>query len=371
MGIRLIHITPELPPAVGGVADYTTILNQRLVEVSDGALEPVMVHAGKAPAETIEVDFPVADLSGAQSAAILANTIRELTDATDGRTVVLLEYSGYGYAARGAPMWLASGLKQVCGENGVPLLTMFHEISASSWKPWTSTFWLSPLQSWVARRIAQCSVGLMTTHPTGAETLRQFVDQDTPVDVCPVFSNVGEPEERPTFEVRAPQAVIFGGSRTKTALYDTHRDATETVLRNWDIDTVIDVGPSDAVAPDALSMSVDIRGLQPAHTISKLLLGARIGLLHYPAAYATKSGILAAYMAHGVVPVLVAPKPFGGRLEAGTHFASSSDNSDDVDLSAGSNIGRVAIDWYDRHAHSRHAATTLLSLIEQTTTSAV
>jgi hypothetical protein len=359
MGIRLIHITPELPPAVGGLADYATILNQRLIEASDGALEPVMVHAGKTPAETIEVDFPVADLSGAQSAAILANTIRELTDATDGRTVVLLEYSGYGYAKRGAPVWLARGLQQVCEGNGVPLLTMFHEISASSWKPWTSTFWLSPLQSWVARRIAHCSVGLMTTHPTGAETLRQFVDANTPVNVCPVFSNVGEPEERPTFEARAPQAVIFGGSRTKTALYDTHRGATLTVLENWGIDTVIDVGPSDAVVPDALSTKVDSRGLQPAHTISNLLLDARIGLLHYPAAYATKSGILAAYMAHGVVPVLVAPKPFGGRLEAGTHFAVSG-----MPSAKGKGIAQAAATWYDRHAHSRRAAETVWDLIE-------
>jgi hypothetical protein len=245
---------------------------------------------------------------------------------------------------------------------------MFHEISASSWKPWTSTFWLSPLQSWVARRIAQYSVGLMTTHLTGAETLGQFVTEDTPVHVCPVFSNVGEPEERPTFDERSPQAVVFGGSRTKTALYDTHRRATQTVLEHWDIDSVIDVGPSCAVAPEALDTKVDVRGLQPAHVISNLLLDARIGLLHYPAAYATKSGVLAAYMAHGVVPVLVAPEPFGGPLEAGTHFAPSSDSSDDVDLSAGSGVGRAAIDWYDRHAHSRHAATTILSLIEQATT---
>jgi hypothetical protein len=358
--IRLIHIAPELPPTVGGLADYATILNQRLIEVSDGALEPVMVHAGKAPAETIEVACPVADVSGSRSAAILANAIRGLTDDTDDRTVVLLEYSGYGYAKRGAPLWLARGLRQVCGENGVPLLTMFHEISASSWKPWTSTFWLSPLQSWVARQIAQCSVGMMTTHPTGAETLRQFVDANTPVNVCPVFSNVGEPEERPTFEARAPQAVIFGGSRTKTALYDTHRDATQTALENWAIDTVIDVGPSDAVVLDALETKVNIRGLQPARTISNLLLDARIGLLHYPAAYATKSGILAAYMAHGVVPVLVAPEPFGGRLKAGTHFVVPK-----LEVSTAA-TAEHASRWYDRHAHSRIAARRMLQLIEKT-----
>jgi hypothetical protein len=199
----------------------------------------------------------------------------------------------------------------------------------------------------------------MTTHPTGAETLRKFVDENTSVDVCPVFSNVGEPKERPTFDARVPQAVIFGGSRTKTALYETHRGATQTVLENWDIDTVIDIGPSDIVVPDTLGMRVDVRGLQPAQTISNLLLDARIGLLHYPAAYATKSGILAAYMAHGVVPVLVAPEPLGGWLKAGTHFVVPG-----LEASMAA-TAEHASRWYDRHAHSRIAARHMLQLIEK------
>jgi len=358
--IRLIHIAPELPPTVGGVADYTAILSQRLVEVSDGTVEPVLVHAADESTASIEVDVPTVDLSGECSAAALAETVRQLADEAEGPAVVLLEYSGYGYAKRGAPLWLARGLQRVCGEDGVPLVTMFHEISASTWKPWTSTFWLSPLQSWVARRIAQCSAGLMTTHPTGAKTLGRFVNQRTPVEVCPVFSNVGEPEKRPAFTDRSPRAVIFGGGRTKTAIYETHLDTTQAVLDRWDIDTVIDVGPPNAAVPEALSVRVDVRGLQPAEAVSDLLLGTRIGLLHYPAAYATKSGILAAYMAHGLVPVLVAPEPLGGRLEAGTHFAIA-DQKEDCD---GPRIARAAATWYDRHAHSRHAADAALTLIE-------
>jgi len=364
MSIRLINIAPELPPTVGGVADYTAILSRRLVEVSDGAVEPVLVHGGNDSTDAIEVDFPSVNLSGQCSASVLAQTIRQLADEAEGPVVVLLEYSSYGYAKRGAPWWLARGLQRVCGTDGVPLVTMFHEISASTWKPWTSTFWLSPLQSWIARRLAQASVGLMTTHPTGAETLERFVGGRTPVEVCPVFSNVGEPEERPAFDARSPRAVIFGGERTKTALYDTHRDATRSAFERWGIDLVIDFGPPDAAVPEALRTSVDVRGLQPADAISDLLLDARIGLLHYPAAIATKSGILAAYIAHGVVPVLVAPEPMGGQLEAGTHFAHELGPGDDTSPTDGVTIAQAATDWYERHAHSQHAATTSLSLIE-------
>jgi len=362
--MRCVHIAPELSPTVGGVADYTAILSRRLVEASEGGLEPVLVHAGNEASDAIESDFPTVDLSGQCSATALAATVQRLVEEAEGRAAVLLEYSGYGYARRGAPWWLARGLRQVCGTDGVPLVTMFHEISASNWKPWTSTFWLSPVQSWIARRIAECSAGLMTTHPTGGETLGRFVEEGTPVEVGPVFSNVGEPDERPAFDDRSPRAVIFGGHRTKTALYDTHRNATQAVLEQWGIDTVIDVGLPDAAIPDALGTKVDVRGLQPADAISDLLLDARIGLLHYPAAYATKSGILAAYMAHGVVPVLVALEPLGGRLEAGTHFAVGGNRRDDTEWSAGNRIVQAATDWYDRHAHSRRVADRVLELVE-------
>ncbi len=358
MAVRLIHIAPELPPTVGGVADYSTILSRRLAEESDGSVEPILIHAGKAPTEAIEVDFPTVDLSGTQSAATIADTVQNLSDEADRPAVVMLEYSGYGYAKRGAPLWLARGLARVCGDDGVPLITMFHEISASG-PVWTSAFWFSPLQTYAARRLARLSSGIMTTHPTGTDEFRG-VGEDSSIQVCPVFSNVGEPKSRPSFRERAAQAVVFGGGQTKTALYGPHRSVMQAGLEEWAIDTVIDVGPPDAVQSEALETEVEVRGFQPAEAISDVLLDARIGLLHYPAAYATKSGILAAYMAHGTVPVLVAPEPLGGRLEAGTHFAVPKNNK----TQEGPRIARAAASWYDRHAHSQHAAQTVLDLMK-------
>jgi len=365
--VRLIHIAPELPPTVGGVADYTAILSRRLVEVSDGIVEPVLVHAGKTQAETIEVEFPVVDLSGEQSAGALAETVRELAAETSRRAAVLLEYSGYGYAERGTPLWLARGLDRVCGSNGLPLITMFHEISASG-PVWSSAFWLSPVQSWIARRIAQQSEGVASTHSTGLNEIRKWVGEDTSTAVSPAFSNVGEPQQRPDVSEREPWAVIFGGERTKTALYDTYWSETEAALNRWNVERIVDVGPPDAADPDVLSTHVDVRGLRPAQDISELLLRARIGLLHYPAAYATKSGILSAYMAHGVVPVLVEPQPLGGPLKPNTHFVAQfqGDSAQGKRETAKEYIGSNAASWYDENAHSRRAAMTALSLLEKT-----
>lgn len=346
------------------MADYTDILSRRLVEVTDGTVEPVLVHAGKTPAKAIEIDFPFVDASGTQSTATLANTVRDLSNEAKGCAVVLLEYSGYGYAKRGAPLWLMRGLSRVCGERGIPLLTVFHEISASG-PIWTSAFWLSPLQTYVARRLAQLSSGLITTHPAGYDELKSAVGEDTSIKVRSVFSNVGEPRSYPCFKGRPDRAVVFGGRRTKTALYETHREATEAGLTRWGIDAIVDLGPTGALQPEAFEINVDVRGLQPAEAISEELLNARLGLLHYPAAYATKSGILAAYMAHGTVPVLVEPSPLGGQLSSGTHFVTwYKDQNSKEGAGVGELISQSAAQWYDQHAHSRHAARTVLKLIE-------
>jgi hypothetical protein len=113
---------------------------------------------------------------------------------------------------------------------------------------------------------------------------------------------------------------------------------------------------------EAWDVKVEVWGIQSADTISELLLDARIGLLQYPAAYATKSGVLAAYMAHGLVPVLVDPSPLGGRLTVGTHFAVDKTRGDKTQK--GDQIAQTAAEWYDRHAHSRRAAGTVLDLVE-------
>ncbi len=361
--IRLIHIAPELPPTVGGVADYTAILSRRLVELSDGTVEPVLVDAGRKDGGTSEIEFPTTDLGGECSAPILADTIERLARAVEGQTVVLLEYSGYGYARRGAPLWLARGLSRVCGDGGIPLIAMFHEVSATG-PIWTSAFWLSPVQTYVARRLARLSDGLITTHSTPATELRSFVGQDTPVRVAPVFSNVGEPESRASIVDRQRRAVIFGGERTKSALYKTYGARVQAALSQWSIDTIVDVGPPGAANPNAMTANVEVRGLQPAASISALLSNARVGLLHYPAAYATKSGILAAYLAHGIVPVLVEPDPLGGPLEAHTHFIPLTEKESEQNGHSleGSNIGSFAAAWYDENAHSRRAASTALKL---------
>ena len=359
--LQLIHISGELPPTVGGIADYTSILSRRLVEVPDLSVEPTLVLAGRRKADSIETTFPVTDLSGECSAAVLANTVKQLAQDWDGSSVILLEYSGYGYARRGAPIWLYWGLRRGCREGRIPLLMMAHELYATG-PPWTSAFWMSPLQRFVVAGLARLSEGVATNRILSAQWLRRYARENTPVRVQPVFSKVGEPDPLPPFEERESHAIVFGGGAMKTRLYETLRHAK--LLSELGIDRVVDLGGRDETPDSVRGIPVEAHGIQLASTISAHLQRARIGLLQYPVDYLTKSGIWAAYAAHGLPCVVVSEPAPSDPLEDGHHFLRADPEgsiSEIPDLEA---VGRRAREWYRAHAHSENAARLFHSLIE-------
>lgn len=358
--IRCIHITPELPPAVGGVADYSVILSRRLVEVSDGQVEPGLIHAGRRTTDSIDVEFPVTDLSGQCSATALSDTIERLASGVDGQVVVLLEYSGYGYARRGAPWWLVRGLHQVRRRARLLLITMFHELYATA-PPWTRAFWTSFPQAYVARRLAALSDGIVTNRRSSAEWLRDACDAGTPVAMQPVFSNVGEPTDVPPLGPRKKQAVVFGGQQLKRTVYRDRADVVQRQLRRLGMEDIIDIGPS-ATEPEQENMDIPVtkKGVLPSDAVSHYLAESQVGIAHCPSDCLTKSGAVAAYMAHGTVPLVIGDG-IEPPLQKNRHFLEMNDSSDRLDPEM-SEEGR---NWYRHHAHSRLAARRVLSMMKE------
>jgi len=349
--VRLIHIAPELPPTVGGIADYTAILSRRLVEVSNGTVEPVLVRAGKASDNSPDVDFRCVNHDGSYSAEALSATIEQLANEAKGPTVALLQYSGYGYAPRGAPLWLLRALQQACGEKGVPLITMFHELYATG-PPWTSAFWLSPVQRYVAAQLARLSSAVVTNRAKSTTWLRRYVPAETPVRVQPVFSNVGEPEHVPGWDEREPYAVVFGGRSMKRRLYDALQPAHLSMMLDLGIHRIVDVG-SPGAAPERIhGTAVEERGIQPAESISALLSEARAGLLHYPVDYLTKSGIWSGYVAHGLPTLVFSDEHPTEVVKNGVHYIRVDDGLPYVSKELLRKIGQVASSWYRDYAHS-------------------
>ncbi|PEN06506.1 hypothetical protein CRI93_09495 [Longimonas halophila] len=241
------------------------------------------------------------------------------------------------------------------------MITMFHELYATG-PPWTSAFWLSPVQRYIAAQLARLSSAIVTNRAKSAAWLRRYVPAETPVRIQPVFSNVGEPEHVPSWDEREPYAVVFGGKRMKTRLYDALQPAHISMMRDLGIRRVVDIG-SPGAAPEAISyMPVEERGIQSAESISALLSDARAGLLHYPVDYLTKSGIWSGYVAHGAVPLIFSPPRATETIHDGRHFIRLQSRTQ-ISTDEAVTVHQEGYAWYQTNACTVEVARSMFDLM--------
>jgi hypothetical protein len=287
-----------------------------------------------------------------RKAQMLADTVQFLSAETNARAVVL-HFSGYGYQKRGVPLWLVKGLQiWTRRARGVPLLTIFHELYATG-RPWQSAFWLSPLQKQIARSILNLSSAAITPTDLGSKLLSELRDEDsTKITAMPVFSNVGEPGCGSTPCVRSAAAVVFGLAGVEDGIYGAYRSKIERIVSALGIEKIFDVGPRLSSIPRTLAGAPVIsKGVLPLGAVSELLQRARFGFVAYPLDCIGKSGVFAAYAAHGVVPIVLSEKPgaFDG-LQPGRHFLDglrlgTVAGAQDLD-----SIQRKLFTWYTSHS---------------------
>lgn len=264
-----------------------------------------------------------------------------------------LQYVGYGFAKRGAPLWL---LKQL--QTNRPQIktfgVFFHELYAFG-PPWGSAFWLSPVQRHIARRLAELSDFWITNCDGSAQWLRRFAD-DKPHAVIPVFSNVGEIPAYSGF--RLPKIVVFGGNHLRMKTYRAGGDALFAWAKRQGLE-IHDIGPAikDSFMAKRLSAEgVIVHGRLPEAEISLLLADAMFGLVVYPVDHVAKSGVFAAYSSHGVCPVLISKQyPTADGLIQNQHYLAGIPDTD-CTASMAANIGLAAWNWYQPHRLTSHVA---------------
>jgi hypothetical protein len=367
-----IHIVPFLPPQTSGVGDYAALAGQRMEESGDMACG--YVTAGHLPVDLPQDGQRVRNISGKCRAVDLWRAVEEVADASEpspcpslkgrGNIAVVLHYSGYGYEQNGAPIWLADALRN--RPAGIArVVTYFHELYANGW-PWQKAFWYSTRQRHVAADIAKLSDELLTNREQSARWLEVHTGrpQGTVVSL-PVTSNVGEPENIPPYEARPARAVTFGGASFKEDALSSRAQLTSKLLRRLNITEIIDIGAHTAIATRVFErerICVQQLGFQPPAEVGELLIQSRIGLMDYPADYAAKSGVFAAFAAHGVVPFV---RPAKGQvmdgLAMGQHFFHQCEvaNLDAASLAAAS---KNVNEWYQQHDSRRHAEAHLEAL---------
>jgi hypothetical protein len=267
--------------------------------------------------------------------------------------LLLLHFSGFGFQKRGVPLWLVrriSDLRKQFKAFGI----VFHELYAFG-PPWRSSFWLNGIQKQIARELVSRADFWLTNRD---ESARWLLDQHqgAPHRVLPVFSNVGEPTSIET--ERQPRLVVFGSAGVRANVYQWADGEIFHWARKMGFE-IHDIGPS---AQDAALLhrfgqeAVVVHGKLSAEQVSAQLAAAACGALVYPTDYVSKSGVFAAYCAHGLCPVLLS-KEYGSYdgLTASVHYAPGF-GSLDVSVMDTRTIGREAHRWYQPHRVDAHVA---------------
>lgn len=330
--MKIVQIVPRLPPEVCGVGDYSLALAH---DLQAKGIETTFV-VGKSE-DNIGNQTPNGfDTYHIQRRS--ADSLQQTLSQIDFDAIVL-QYSGYGYAKRGAPLWLSEGL----GRIRRPILTMFHELYAFS-SPWSSAFWLCPLMKFSARRIAKMSSVRFTNRQASANWLQ------LPTKVVPVFSNFGEPEVSKVPMARERSLVCFGYQADAFPMF---LGALRVAIDQIKPTRLISIGRRTERLNDLQGLCpTEWTGVLSGVDISKILQESRFGFLAYHSEYLGKSGILASYAAHGVCPILAGTnKPLSDGLVFGKNIASPWDCGG-VSVES---IVEASQNWYSNHSIEKTA----------------
>lgn len=343
---HLIQVVPRMTPVRCGVSDGALLLAGEL-EAAFGIKTAIAVVNST---ETCDLQLPIEYCPTAR----LLEACLSLSRGRPGNLLVHL--SGYGYAADGAPALLAEALERVKDDGRFGIAVFFHELYASG-MPWTSAFWFSRRQKRAYRRILEvCDLPITNAHVFADWLIRQGARRSAPTIRClPVFSQVGEMQQHVPFADRNRVMAVFGLSGTRQRVYRELHKLGDT-LRQLGVEKILDIGP-ECGAPDGVhGMAVKRMGVLAAAEIDHELKRTAFGYLAYPPNCLAKSGVFAAYSAHGVIPVIA--QHFRAEMDGlrdGVHVLSPQ-TAKNISARGLEELSIAAWRWYAGHTLRDHAA---------------
>lgn len=292
---KIMQVTPHMPPDKGGVSDYVGHLH-RLFQRRGCTVATVKLLPG---CQLIDYDSGY-KLSPADTHALRAGE-------AGGRTVILHHFSGYGYADHGNCQWVACDISKLAQSvEASKIVNIFHEVHVDRTWPWRRAFWYRGRQMQIASSLSALAQKNFVTSPRGKRQL-MALEGSGEVEVLAVPSTVGEPSAMKSPEERAPAAVLFGGgakAMAVKALVEGNASAIATRLKRLGVEEIWDVGQSSGLVRLGGIPVIDL-GYLSAPEVQATLGRSRIGLFSYSVDEFDKSSVLAAYLAHGVIPINV------------------------------------------------------------------
>jgi len=351
---HITKIVPRLPSAIDGVGDYSLNLACQLRQ--DFGIEMHFIVSDPTWTGATHIEGFLVSKITVHSTDTLLSLLP-----SDRAATVLLHYVGYGYAKRGCPVWLVNGLQRWrTASTDRRLVTMFHEIYASG-SPWTSTFWLSPLQRNLAARLVRLSDRCLTSKQSYGDILTYLSQgKHTHIPCLPVFSNIGEPERVLPLTERQRQLVVFGGREKRRRVYQNSWSVLSHTCQYLEIEEILDIGTPTQLALSTIDgVPILEMGQQSAAEICSILSNSLVGFFDYPTDFLAKSTIFAAYCTHGVLPVSArcTALPVDG-IEQGKHYWFPDNQATDLkSVTQMQAIANNAYNWYQTHNLSVQAKT--------------
>jgi hypothetical protein len=303
--VTLLQVVPGAPPQTNGVADFALQIAQALR--TNHAVDSIFIvchPAWDGPAETDGFRFvPARTRTASILQSILLDISRELRGS---QPCLLLQLSPYAFSNNGTPFWLVRALEGWKRLARGRLLVYFHELFATS-MPWGRAFWLSPLQRKCSRDAARLADFSMTSMQRYVRILQHWDSTRKERHTClGIPSNIGEPPELKPLAQRKRQVVVFGSPGLRNRAYAASRDFVR-VCRMLSIDAIVDIGAGELRALQRIAdqgIAIYRHGRIAAHQVSSVLADSQFGYIDYFPGYLAKSGVFAAYCAHGTIPVL-------------------------------------------------------------------
>lgn len=347
----VVHVVPRLPPSVCGVGDYALSLSREWRDRA--AVDSFFVVADPAWPSQDSVDGFACHKLPTRSTRALEEAMRR----AEGRKqplVMVLQYSGYGFARRGAPVWLARALSRSRSRTG--LLTVFHELYADG-PPTSSAFWLSWVQRWVTVRLARRSRAMITNRDASARWLANRCPGRDDIRAVPVFSNFGETSAPLPPSQRDNTLSFFpyqsGGSAT-------YWQALRRVVDAANPSRIIALGKKCPLPEWLHARDCEVTGVLPSAAVGAHLRESRVAFVGYDPPFIGKSGVFAACVAHGAATILAeGTDRVAEGLSAGEHLFSCEEFAAAPGLSRMDAVAAAGWSWYQQH---RLAATADLCL---------
>jgi len=299
----MLQIVSGFKPAVDGMGDFSRRLGDALWKQNSIRSHFVVYRRPQSQFNAEEILPNTISYPPEPTPSAFLDHVQELRSQQTFNSV-LLHYGPYGYAHDGKPAAFTKAIEELAKTTRV--LIFFHEIFASG-MPWRRAFWTRSEQRECVGALLRIADVAFTSSLKYQLMLEPLNTTDRELIQIPIFSNIGEPNNLRPLKNRTRQLVVFGQLVTRVRLYRNCRSTLEDVCRRLQIEKIVDVGSGKSPhIPDMLAgAKVTKAGWMDEGQLSDLMADSIAGIVGYWPDVWQKSGVIAAYQAHALVPIMV------------------------------------------------------------------